>query len=533
MQEIIEAIGALWKLTATIAVPISIYLLRGPISKILPNIRRIKRGGTEIELEEPKVLENQEHKGLSVKEPPKEQPLPEQEPLRLEESENETLDYKIFNSIFRREFEEAQKLLTRQIEEDPENKTEHLVNYHELRCNVTNNVSSAKELEKMREQKTYAEHQSSILQTLGRFYVRTDQLALATDRYTESEATARTSKAKVAARAGLIRTLTAGNKTSDAIREAQKAIFSEEHTDNLGILYKVLAGAHQKAGNNTESALALEKCAEFNATEIDDIFSAAYSQADSGFPYRSLQNYKRILTISPENRESRNNYAVLLSELNLPLLSAEQYKAAWEKGNTLAAANLAYRYLNAGLPGAAQKILKEAQKIDGYHANVDSALARLRENAAAEKERIELIQTSSEQHKTLMRNLAEAWLLPSQAALSCGGFWDLGGVTTIMISSNAKGKFSCEWGTKGPTARKLEGFQINRGGKAKFFKGHSSYFLEGYSTPKEIFILLSENGQKLTLLSFDQVDPEILTLTRSSEKKSDNDESSVKGDADS
>jgi tetratricopeptide (TPR) repeat protein len=92
----------------------------------------------------------------------------------------------------------------------------------------------------------------------------------------------------------------------------------------------------------------------------------------------------KYLCDSNQDASALHNLALALSECGLPILSVNAYNSAIELGETLSAANLAYKYLDAGMAKNAKDILKPAMQVVDHEPNVDKCYADIDDRAAAE-----------------------------------------------------------------------------------------------------------------------------------------------------
>jgi tetratricopeptide (TPR) repeat protein len=92
----------------------------------------------------------------------------------------------------------------------------------------------------------------------------------------------------------------------------------------------------------------------------------------------------QYLCDSNQNASALHNLALALSECGLPILSVEAYKSAIELGETLSAANLAFKYLDAGMATNAKEILKPAMQVVDHEPAVDKCYAEIDDRKAAE-----------------------------------------------------------------------------------------------------------------------------------------------------
>lgn len=131
----------------------------------------------------------------------------------------------------------------------------------------------------------------------------------------------------------------------------------------------------------------------------------------------------QYLCDSNKNASALHNLALALSECGLPILSVETYKSAIDLGETLSAANLAYKCLDAGMADSAKDIIKAAMQVVDHEPTVDKCYAEIDDRKAAEgPKRDKLIEDAHSARKFLVAlghglrkaipEIAGTWRLP-------------------------------------------------------------------------------------------------------------------------
>ncbi len=161
---------------------------------------------------------------------------------------------------------------------------------------------------------------------------------------------------------------------------------SLELTQNEQCLYIIYSGLAYllKEEEKPEEAFALEKCLELQPNNIEIRFNLAYLYGQQNKNDLAFGHYYKLIDFKGDHEAALNNIGVCYEELKMPLKAMEHYKKSWEMSNSLAAANLAYQYIDAGFGEEARKLLDKAKVQSEVHANVGSAIAKLA--TAEEKE---------------------------------------------------------------------------------------------------------------------------------------------------
>ena len=144
------------------------------------------------------------------------------------------------------------------------------------------------------------------------------------------------------------------NETTTEVQQAM--IFGE-----LGNLYGNM-------DRPQEMFCCFERSLELNPDNDTLRFNIAWKYSDTGAHDLSLYHYRLA---RPENGVL-NNMGVTYGHLNMPIRSIRHYKDAFEKGNTLAASNLANHLMDAGFLEEAKERLEHASLME----DVDSAVLR-------------------------------------------------------------------------------------------------------------------------------------------------------------
>ncbi len=108
------------------------------------------------------------------------------------------------------------------------------------------------------------------------------------------------------------------------------------------------------------------------------------------------------------------------TKLNLPILSVDSYVEAYKNGNTLAADNLARRYLEGGFSSDAATLINEAMKQENYEPKLPRTLAAVDENRKEEEVREKSFLEDAEKHRRFLLAFGEGFL---QNAPPLNGRW--------------------------------------------------------------------------------------------------------------
>jgi tetratricopeptide (TPR) repeat protein len=143
---------------------------------------------------------------------------------------------------------------------------------------------------------------------------------------------------------------------------------------------------------------------------------------DSYFDLNAL-HFKVLMDHSPDNSASENNFAVACSELSLPITSVRHYKLALSKGETLAANNLGYRFLEAGFQEECEAVLTETASKENCVTEVHQALGVAKGRALEEEAKLAEIIRNADERRDLLARIGDATF--STTPVTLAGVWVL------------------------------------------------------------------------------------------------------------
>jgi tetratricopeptide (TPR) repeat protein len=130
-------------------------------------------------------------------------------------------------------------------------------------------------------------------------------------------------------------------------------------------------------------------------------FKLAYEYAARNYHEMAYAHYKIISDHDPSARTALNNLAHAAEFIELKFRGTEAYQKSMALGEPLAASNLAYRYLNAGLNIQARVLLTKHDEIPATASEVVTALSTISEKERSEATKEEKVLA----HFDLLHNL--------------------------------------------------------------------------------------------------------------------------------
>lgn len=266
----------------------------------------------------------------------------------------------------------------------------------------------------------------------------------------------------------LAKCLFKNDKKGEAFDLLMRAIAQTSDESALSELYEGLAHIYELAGELEMKAIALEKLIEIQPNNTQLRFKAAYSYGQEDFDNLALLHYKTMISFKPEDPFALNNIAVAYSRLGMPIFATTFYKESFKQKETLAAANLAYKYMEAGFDEEAAEILAEARKSDKIDPKVGEAISdveKKRQNESKSEEKA--IKKAKEQQKFMLK-FAEAYFVKISDSPEIAGAWKSTEGNEIEIKQ-VKDSIEGTW-RKSNTDYKFEGNIVNRGAKITTYK---------------------------------------------------------------
>lgn len=169
-------------------------------------------------------------------------------------------------------------------------------------------------------------------------------------------------------------------KAGDTVRS--EAIISEIRSRAVGdpVLEKQLATSLadllELKKDDDGVLLSLERKVDVAPDDYDARFQLAYKHSQAGNQDLAFYHY---LKIPYDNRTAIgwNNLGVSYDHFDMPSMSVAAYRKAEEMGETLAMANLGYKFIQAGFTKEAKASFDRGFAVDGHHKNIEAGLSAL------------------------------------------------------------------------------------------------------------------------------------------------------------
>lgn len=205
-------------------------------------------------------------------------------------------------------------------------------------------------------------------------------------------------------------------------------------------------GFAEKFSDKNVSLGLLERLLDLDPSNAGSRFKLAYQYGELGMANLALYHYTKI---PPAERDGYvwNNLGVARGTLGIPGRAVVALRASEEQAETLAMANLANRFSEAGFLDEATALLKHAAGIADHHRNVDSALAQLKDTPEREEKKENELSEMAAPVSDFYRHFGRALGLPRPEQM--GSLWasqQYGGLaaSTSVDSVRFSGKYEVE-----------------------------------------------------------------------------------------
>jgi len=171
---------------------------------------------------------------------------------------------------------------------------------------------------------------------------------------------------------------------------ARRVLLEALHEVPMKSKLEVLSKLYEnfKLSNCKYDAFAIaEHSLQENGAQTDLRFKLAYDYAEEDLSDLAAYHYGVVLEQRGTDSTAMNNLAIVLWSLGLPMEAVQLYKKASEAENTLAAGNLAGRYLDAGMAEEARAVIDVALKTTEPNPMVTDALAAIARRREEEKQK--------------------------------------------------------------------------------------------------------------------------------------------------
>ena len=233
------------------------------------------------------------------------------------------------------------------------------------------------------------------------------------------------------------------NAQSDVgIRTLISALPTFHEARDRAVIFDELASIYEQSQNHEMRAISLDLALQATPLDMSLRFKAALAYSNGGLHDLALLHYYDDVSLNPKAVGAWNNLGVEFEHFDLPIKAVSSYRQSLEQNNSLAGANLGFRFLDAGFFTEAKAVLDEAKRLEDVHQNVASAIAALTQRSDAEEQSKKDILTRADQEQRFFRGFGDAYF--SDCLHSFSGNWRSEDGEVIPIDT-VDGKLSGSW----------------------------------------------------------------------------------------
>lgn len=502
MKALGDFLGATWQWAVIVLVTFSLFHPKSLLRTLLDrtNFLKFKRGNTEIEFErqsaEPVTKSGAVAVAVQVTDEASETSRQISGP---DKSEPSNLAWNMIDAFFERDFERAESTFKSLTETEPNAliRMRHETTYQALRYMHAGDDSAMAALESLAKN---TDIRAYVYSWIARSYENSNRLDDAIAAYDEAQNSTCEDDDRARYTVWGASCLVRIGKTHEAFQRLVDALRTIPDGEPKAILYEQIAEMEKERGNKIEAALATEMVAFYRPRNTTARFNAAYAADEAHLLHLACADYSTLVRFNPEMQGALNNQGVSFGKLELTIHSIAAFQAAADKGETLAMANLAYKYIAAGFAKEAEEQVNSALKQANPHENVGSALAHIAATKKAEEQELQKVLVLGGQHQRFFQLFYPLYLTSQSVESLPSGKW-VHGQTAVNVSIGADGLI-VEWGD-GPSRRRLEGHLRNRAGMVKMKKSTKNFISGewqlGPGTPA--YVYFDERLDRLNILS--------------------------------
>jgi tetratricopeptide (TPR) repeat protein len=500
----IEALASLWKLAAVFVAGAGLVIFRAPIRSWLNDMTslRLRRGETEVTVERGEgTLGIEQKAGRATAEAPTTSgaPEPAHEPAVPAQLEPSDWMLKMLDAFFERNFDEAESAFNSLKAAEPNalERIRHEASYFALRYMY---ASDTRALESLKSLSENPEMRSYVYSWIAQCYRRSGRAGDAIAAYEQAIASSRTDEERAGHIVSLAGCIADIGKVDEAMQRLVDALRTAACGPNQARLYEKVAELEKQRGNAFNAALAREMVAFNRPEDTSARFAAAYAQSDADLLHISCTNYSTLLSFDPSNTWALNNQGVMLNKLGMPIRAVAMYRRAAERSNTLAMANLAYKFLSEGFAREAEELIDAARKEPSPHENVGRAMAAVAEAKEKEDGTFQAIVQRGVQQQQFFHSYFPALLISEAIGPVPTNEWFVKSTPAQVTMEGSD--LVVEWGN-GSDRRRIQGMLKNRAGVVRVRKWEKSLFLDEWRFDEGVraFACFDESIGRLIVLS--------------------------------
>jgi tetratricopeptide (TPR) repeat protein len=204
-------------------------------------------------------------------------------------------------------------------------------------------------------------------------------------------------------------------------------------------VFKALAEHYEETGKPVLRSVALTAAREHDDVGSSVAFDVAYAWSHLERQSLAAYLYDLLLRGQPENATAWNNLGVCYDREECAIRSIQCYLRSAEQGETLAMANMAAKYLDAGFAKDAEQLLQKAREsAKKLHENVGHKTSQIAKTRKQEAGRVESILARGRKEHLFFVGFANAYFLGPNEPPKAGIWQDENDVTYELASSGSE-----------------------------------------------------------------------------------------------
>lgn len=272
-------------------------------------------------------------------------------------------------------------------------------------------------------------------------------------------------------------------------------------------ILKFLSNIYDKEKKWILKSLALEMAVSLSPNDTNLLFDVAYAYSDTenllneALNKLSMLHYIELTKLNSKSQYGFNNLGVAYNRLELPGKAIKNYKKSIELGNSLAASNMANKYMQQGFHDEAREILDKVKDQDNVSPNVWSSLTDLSKKEKEEDEKINQYLQEAQKEQMFLRKFSSLLFDSQEHNVVFGGKWRIDTELIDLTQSLNPNYYSLKF-----TARENT-FSINLiVDKYLALLGSGSFYPSsgGISNSLDVFAILNHDLQKINFLFYDK-----------------------------
>lgn len=372
-------------------------------------------------------------------------------------------------------------------------------------------VTALDKLENLIEQA--AEHPAALRlvhRCIGMSYEQVDDFLKAGDAYEAAAAAAQVVEQRAVEVVSAAARFFKAKKREAAFKRIGDEIGRIDNRRALSTLYRGLAELYGESGDLDLQVVALHKAVENRPNDTKLRFSTARSSEENDLSALALMHYRTLLRFDSDDSSALNNIAIVYSDWEMRIKQVESYKKAAADGLSLAAANLAYVYMNSGFLAEAKEVLEKVKGQEDESPNVGRAIASLVEKEEAEAQlETTVVDKAREQYQAIL-SFAQAYFQQTSVPPRFEGVWCFADGIEVEVVQK-EGALEMHW-ERNDQEYTVSARTQNRGALIDKYSRKDRYF--PINLGDKGYAHLSEDEKKLSIMLLKNKRHSFLTLTR-------------------